>query len=133
MQREFVVGLPQLAKIVVTDWLAVEVYARQGDGPPSHPFDHQGGSEGGYWEHTTYSGGLAPGAEETLTFTIVLTETGTYTLYAQADVSWEGADPPWGMPFGAIDESNEMNNIYVFGEVSLYSSRVFLPLVLRAP
>jgi hypothetical protein len=114
-------------------WFAVEVYAKRSGGPSDNPFDHQGGSVGDRWEYTAYPAGLAPGEEETLTFQIVLTETGTYSLYAQADVSWEGLDPPWGMAFGVIDEADELNNVYAFGTVELYSSEVFLPLVLRAP
>jgi hypothetical protein len=114
-------------------WFAVEVYAKRSGGPSDNPFDHQGGSVGDRWEYTAYPAGLAPGEEETLTFQIVLTETGTYSLYAQADVSWEGLDPPWGMAFGVIDEADELNNVYTFGAVELYSSEVFLPLVLRLP
>ncbi|MBN1486386.1 MAG: DUF11 domain-containing protein [Anaerolineae bacterium] len=103
----------------------VEAYLKEGSNtPPSSVGDHYGSIciawitslEAG--ESREYScDGYAPGA-------------GTYRTYGQADVTWFGADPPFGKPFGMIEEAIETNNIFA-GNVLQIPHVVYLPLIIK--
>jgi uncharacterized repeat protein (TIGR01451 family) len=58
---------------------------------------------------------------------------GTYEVYAQADVTWDG-DGYWGQDFGLVKEAIEDNNIYAEGSLEITATTdqyVYLPLVMR--
>ncbi len=114
-------------------WVFVNgVYLKaEGADPPDGPFDH-GGEVCQAW-----SVQLAPGAETESVCPIsggplLAPSAGQYVLYVQADVSWSG-EPPWGQPFGLVQEVVEGNNLFgpLSVQVAVPSYRVYLPLILR--
>lgn len=128
-------------------WLAVELYARpQGWGPPTSPHDHAYG----WWcavtapscpadkirnlgiFYTAVPGSVILGVDQSGAVSIpaVFTQTGVYSLYLQADVGFTFLNDP---AYGRVQEADDYNNVIFLGafSVELFSSRVYLPIVLK--
>ncbi len=103
----------------------------EGGTPPTGVFDHNGEV------CTAWGVQLAPGAETesvcpTAGGPLLAPSAGRYALYVQADVSWSG-EPPWGQPFGLVQEAVEENNLLgpLPVQIVVPFYHVYLPLILR--
>jgi uncharacterized repeat protein (TIGR01451 family) len=134
-------------------WFWVDLYIKPNgftpNGPPISPHDRWGGycldtynwpctvrDPNWYWIGPSQP--LAPGQSVSATYTYVFTATGTYRLYAQADVEWPGVCVgPYSMYYcgspssGRITEGDETNNISSELAISVGNYRIFLPAVLK--
>jgi uncharacterized repeat protein (TIGR01451 family) len=135
-----------------TGWFGADVYVKPANAPaPTGPadrylglclnasnnpcttqFDHYQVAK--FYTTVPGLGGLAPSEIFTLTYTLLLRDSGQHWLYAQADPFWGGGsdpDPVYGSSLsGRIVEGNEANNI--FGPIAIYvNPNVYLPIVLR--
>jgi hypothetical protein len=128
-------------------WFLVELYLKGSGftpaGPPASVFDHTGGicanadCTGGQRDaYYVFAAGLdGAGDWATLDFTVVVTEADTYNVYAQADVSFDVMQEPWGHAYGVIREALEDNNVFAYGTVAIGGDvpdfSIYLPVVTK--
>ncbi len=125
-------------------WFVVELYLKGTaflpPGPPSSVFDHYGGicpdlacTGGERPEYRVFAAGLDGYDDETiLNFRLSVDEADDYQVYAQADVSFQAVEEPWGHDYGVILEAIESNNIFSYGTLRVDQATViYLPIITK--